>query len=303
MLRIRSPNYRAMDTLLRLFQWSNLWAYGLISPIPGGFVLAVLETGITYGQSRPAILPLSIHREASMPGWIPGQWSWPATPPRPDVRWTSSVGGRFHPFVPALTEFVFSVGYAPDRDWLTLGISRQGTDTYRRHQIVVGYSKSMKHNRAGLSLQWNRTSVSQYQAQHLSAVLGSEQAIGANWRIGFGLQHPMILGRPSGHNPPTDANAEPAQGLNLGLYGVMDRSPLLIQGTMHFSLINGWRSELGVVYRRSSGLGIAFSTDPVKILFNFGICYITNRNSLWTSTLYSPLPGLCYQTAWEGGIP
>ncbi|MFM7701399.1 MAG: hypothetical protein ACKO7V_11525, partial [Bacteroidota bacterium] len=32
---------------------------------------------IAQGQSRPALLPLGIHREPALNGWIPGQWSWP----------------------------------------------------------------------------------------------------------------------------------------------------------------------------------------------------------------------------------
>jgi len=198
---------------------------------------------------------------------------------------------------------VLSAGSASDQNWLTLGISRQGTALVTRYEILMGYSKSFKHNRAGLSLQWNRTSHSQYQAQHLSACIGSEQALGPNWRIGFGLQHPMILIGSSVAHPGTDAIKEPVQGLSLGLYGVIDLSPWLIQGTTQFNRIEGWRNELGVVYQRSSGMGIVLSADPINSLFNFGICYKWDRNSLWTSTLYSPLPGLCYQTAWKGGIP
>lgn len=278
-------------------------AAALSRSAPAGFVMAVLSSGPVSGQSGPGILPMTIHRETSMPGWIPGQWSWPATPPRPDLRWTSSIGGRYHPAIPALSELVLSAGYRSDHDWLTLGVSRQGSIPLSRYKVVIGYSKSLKRNRAGLSLQWNRTGYSQHRTQHLSACIGSEQAIGAKWRVGFGLQHPMIPGRPSSHSMGSDGMADPAQGLQLGLYSMMDHNPWLIQGTTHFSRIDGWRNELGLVYRRESGLGIVLSTDPVNTVFVFGICYFLNRYSLWTSTLFSPLPGLCYQTAWEGGIP
>lgn len=292
-----------MDTLLLSLGWNSHRAIGCTWPLLWVLIIVVMLSGWVSAQSRPAILPWSIHREAAMPGWIPGQWNYPANLPRPDMQWTWSLGGRYHPAVSALSEIVLSAGYISNKDWLTLGISRQGTTTVSRHQMVIGYSKSLYRNRAGLSLQWNRTAHSLYRIQNISACIGSEQALGAHWRIGFGLQHPMILqGKPM-INPRADAIKEPAQGLNLGLYGVMELSPWLIQGTTQFSQVEGWRNELGVVYRRSSGMGIVFSADPVNTLFNLGICYAWDRNSLWTSTLYSPLPGLCYQMAWEGGIP
>jgi len=272
--------------------------------IQSGWALsAVLGIGHLHGQSQPAIMPLAIHREAAVPGWIPGQWSWPATPPRPNMRWASSIGGRYHPAVPALSELLLSIGYSPDQDWLTLGISQQGSFTLRQHQICLGYSKSLKRNRAGLSLKWNRLRNGRIQSQRLSASLGSEQQLGAYWRTGFGLQHPMILKDPSSNSLAMNPREEPVHGLKLGLYSVMQRDPWLFQWATHYSRIEGWRNELGIVYKRSSGLGIVFSTDPMNTLFHFGICYGKSGTSFWTSTLYSPLPGLSYQTAWEGGMP
>ncbi len=254
------------------------------------------------GQFRPSVLPLSIHREAAINGWIPGQWSWPSTPSRSSLQWTSSIGGRYHPAVPALSEFTFALGYSSSKDWLTLGITQYGSPPTKRYEFCLGYNKSMNRNRAGVSLEWNILSNSSIPYQHLSASLGSEQALGNHWRIGFALRHPMILHQLYKRRPYIDHREEPIHGLHLGLFTMMQKDPWLIHGAAHFSRIEGLRSEISFIYKRNTGLGIVFSTDPVNTLFKFGICYIKTSSSLWASTMYSPLPGLSYQAAWEGGI-
>lgn len=264
---------------------------------------AIPGTSQILGQTQPANLPLGIHREAPLPGWIPGQWSWPALSPHPILRWTSTIAGRYHPNITALSELSWSVGYRADQDWLTFGITQYGGNLFRRHRLCLGFSKSLAHNRVGVTLQWNRLAQQTIPWQRLSAGLGTEQEIGPLWRIGFGIEHPMILPRLSGIEPALDPSKDAVHGLHLGIYGRMRREPWLIQIATHYNYMEGWRQEMGCIYIRESGLGFVLSADPGNAIFNFGICYRKGKQSFWASSLQSTLPGLSYQAAWEGGLP
>lgn len=258
---------------------------------------------IAQGQSRPALLPLGIHREPALNGWIPGQWSWPSTPPRPDLKWSTAVAGRYHPAIPSLQEITFAASYASLQNWLTFGITQNGSPPLRRYKVNLGYSKSMSRNRSGISLEWNRLSSHNIQSQSVAATLGSEQALGKQWRIGLTLQHPMILQTISISETNLDQREEPVHGLGLSLFMMMKSDPWIIHGATHFSRIEGLRLETGFIYRRKSGLGMVFSTDPVNTVMKFGLCYLRDNTTVWASTMDSPLPGLSYQAAWEGGRP
>jgi len=256
---------------------------------------------IALGQSRPALLPLGIHREPALNGWIPGQWSWPSTPPRTDLKWSTVVGGRYHPAIPSLQEITIAVGFSSLQNWLTLGITQYGSPPLRRHKVNLGYSKSMNRNRSGISLEWIRLNRTNIQSQSLSATLGSEQALNKQWRIGLTIQHPLTFQNPSVSRTNLDQREEPVYGLGLGLFTMVESDPWLVHGATHFSRIEGLRLETGFIYRRNSGLGMVFSADPVNTVMKFGICYKQDKSSVWASTMDSPLPGLSYQTAWEGG--
>jgi hypothetical protein len=92
-------------------------------------------------------------------------------------------------------------------------------------------------------------------------------------------------------------------GLGLSLFTMMKSDPWNIHGATHFSRIEGLRLEMGFIYQRKSGFGMVFSTDPVNTVMKFGLCYLRDHSSVWASTMDSPLPGLSYQAAWEGGVP
>lgn len=267
-----------------------VWALTELTPKP-----------IAQGQNRPALLPLGIHREPTLNGWIPGQWSWPSTPPRADRKWSTAVGVRHHPAIPSLHDLACSAGYASHQNWLTFGISQHGSPLMRRHRINLGYSKSINRNRAGISLEWSRLNRQYFPSQSIAATLGSELALNKQWRFGLALQHPMILPKLSATATHLDQREEPVYGLGLGLFTMMNSDPWTIHGATHFSRIEGLRLETGFIYRRKSGLGMVFSIDPVNTVMNFGLCYARDHSSVWASTMDSPLPGISYQIAWEGG--
>jgi len=113
----------------------------------------------------------------------------------------------------------------------------------------------------------------------------------------------MILQNLSVSEANLDQREEPVHGLGLSLFTMMKSDPWIIHGATHFSRIEGLRLEMGFIYRRKSGLGMVFSTDPVNTVMKFGLCNLRDKSSVWASTMDSPLPGLSYQAAWEGGRP
>ena len=257
--------------------------------------------GFGQGQTQPALLPYGIHREPALNGWIPGQWSWPSTPPRPNTKWSTAFGGHYHPAIPSLREITIAAAYSSLQNWLTFGITQYGIPPRRSHKVSLGYSKSMNHNRTGISLAWNRSTYHNIVSQKLAATLGTEQALNKKWRVGLTLQHPIILQKLSGSVTNLDHREELVQGVGLGLFTMMESDPWLIHAATQFSRFESLKSEMGFIYRRKSGIGMVFSADPVNTVMKFGVCYMQSKSSAWASTMNSPLPGISYQTAWEGG--
>lgn len=250
-----------------------------------GLVLTVLRSPALYGQLQGGTHGLGLYGEPPLPGWIPGQGTWPALGPSSPAKHQGGVGLRFHPYLPGLGLIHLAYALQTQRDWLTVGLQRNGWWAYSTNSLRLGLSRRYGQHRIGLnmSMEWNQHA----QFMDWAYGLGTEHRLNSRLYSGFRIQH---LGMQSGTDPSRITLWQ------TGLHMTMEQEAL--SGGLRLHLQEGGIlcSEWVLRYQPSLTYQFWFVGDPINGLFSIGLGYRIDKVGLSLSPLRSQIPGTFYRS-------